>query len=208
MVFLITPGILIVTATLQQALNTFRSNLASLVPDIYGGLSSQQQAEIQQWFSNTQNKLGIFAGYPERPQQLPCIAVTVESMEETEDYEGLALQLAKQAGSSYNLSLGAAFTSTFSCLCLAFNYNFALYLSMFTRWALLWGRQAMSAAGLYNQRISAQEIEPAEIYLNRGGQQEAVFVYQYLVTLRTEHIDTLTADVAAITSVKSEVSTP
>ena len=205
---MITPGILIVTGAINGALTTFRANLDALVPDIFAALSSQQQTEIRQWFGNAQNRLPVLAGYPEQPQQLPCIAVTVDSMQETDNYEGLAAALAKQGDGSFNLSAGAAFSTSFSCLCLAFNYNFALYLSMLVRWALLWERQAMTASGLFNQRISAQEIEPAEIYLKRGGQQEAVFVYQYLVTLKAEHLDTLTVNVPAVTSAQGQVSAP
>lgn len=203
---MITPGILIVTGALQQALATFRANLSALVPDIFAALPSQQQTEIQTWFGNTANQLLILSGYLEQPQQVPCIAVTAFDMQEKDDYTGLAESMAKQGDGSYNLSQAVTFSTSFSCLCLAFNYNFALYLSMFARWALLWERQAITASGLYNQRISAQEIEPAVVYLHRGGQKEAVFVYQYLVTLKAEHVDTITTNIPAITSVAGTVT--
>lgn len=203
---MITPGILIVTHALQDAIDTFRQNLSAIVPDVYGALPQQQQTEIQNWFGNISNKLPIITGYPEQPQQIPCIAITADNMQEIDMYEGLATALS-YSGSNVNLSLGSAFRTSFSFLCLAFNYNFALYLSMLVRWGLLWERQAMTNSGLYNQRVTAQEIEPAEIYINKGGQQDSFFVYQYLVTLTAEHVDILTLSYPEITAVTSQVTT-
>lgn len=201
---MITPVITIVKNALTDAINTFKQNANVFIQDIYAGLP-QAQNELLAWFTNPQKQILILEGYPEHPQQIPCIAISPDNTVEIDMYTGQQ-ELLQQQGNGWNMYLGTTFRSQVTCLCLAENYNLAYYLSLLTRWALLWERNALAASGLTNQKISVEEVEPAEIYINRGGMQDVMFVFQFAVTLTCEHLDSITINLPQITQVTTQVT--
>ncbi len=190
----------VVVAALQDAIATFRANLAVLVPEIYAYLSSEDQVEITAWWSSAANQMPVQSGYPFQAVQAPQIAVTIEPSEELDQFAGQS-----QTGVIFSMGAEGAnghaayFRTAYYCHCFGYNQNFVYWLQALARWALLYQRiplemqviNGQPTGYFQKQQLSCTGFVPvADSLRDGGGLDDSIFPFERIVVLRATHIDT------------------
>ncbi len=141
-----------------QALNLFRSNLSTFVPDIFAAETPEHQQEIITWWSNPSNQVPVIIGYSLQPTQAPQIAITTEQSQEVPNRRYVG-SLMNQTGG--NFEYGTTFEDNYALHVFGPNQNWLLWTQAIAKWALLMNRLILETQyGFENQRISLSPLRP------------------------------------------------
>lgn len=172
-----------IVQTLQTAIATFKANLTTFIPDIYGYESSANQQEIQTWWQNN-GSLVIQSGYSGTPVEGLSWNVTTAPEQEITGKKTVGSN-AYMTGNVKTLMTN--FDSTYIIGILGINQNWVRWSQMLCKWALLYYRKSLERTyGLINQRISMGALQPVPNDLR----DSVRFAFMRTVSLSAQHTDT------------------
>jgi len=148
----------------ETGMNDIFQNSIPAVPDIKKYLS---EANIK-----------ITHGYPREAQDLPCLAITLGSEDETQ-YLGTRKGVITQTETKKQYDLiGSDWDSQYQISIITTNYDETIIWYFILKYALTTYRPALEAYGLRQAKLSFSDPEPAPEYLQGG-----LFVYQRVCTM-------------------------
>jgi hypothetical protein len=148
---------------LQNGLLNVRQNPA-ILDEVLTALNPNELAAAKVWFSNPKTKLYIAPGFPQAPEQLPFIGVTMAEEGQIESQTGIGLDYySDNEGKNYR---GARFKGTLKATIYTPNADLIVWISTVLKWSLLsqydWFDET---AGFNNIQTKLGDYEPSPGFL-------------------------------------------
>lgn len=171
---------LLIQQVVQSGIALMRTEPA-IILDAAGGMPGLNPTDIVAWMQDPANAIATPLGYAQETQHLPCIAIVMSEEDEQVDQQIIGSGLATgilgggigPQGSVFldpvngPWSVGAQQTQlslvngTVRCLVYSINGTLASWIAGMTRYLLLQNRDLLNTYGLYEQRLSVTDLQPA-----------------------------------------------
>ena len=135
--------------------------IADLVAEIYGNLTSTQQAQLVQYL--TEHDIKIAHGYPLPTQTLPCWAIVIDPEELTMAYLGDGSQHVRQSDGSMRRQKSERWRSTLGVITLTENADLTRWLYHLAKWHVSQARIVVSQTFPHGQQMVGRDLEPEQI---------------------------------------------
>lgn len=197
---------------LRNGFSSIKQNPAQLA-DILTALNADELAVAQQWFGNLNltsanipntNRLIIAPGFPNAPELLPFIGVTVAEERQLTEQTGIGLnyyETIDPTTGAITRTRGARFSGTLKATIYTPNADLAIWLSAVCKWALLsqYDWFASDEVGMNNISITVGDFEPQPGFL-------PIFTFARGVFLSAEYDQVFTETPHPITSLIADGS--